>query len=186
MINFQFSIFPTSLKLRRASNFQKSRAGFTLVEAIVAIGVISVGFVGSLVLISKSSAQASILKDRVVAAHLAAEGLEVVHNIRDTNWLKGFPWRTGLDDTSNGTVNYNSTGVTNSDNQCLNWDGSTYFHTYTITCSTSFRRHIELATKSETIAGNNVSYLEVKSIMEWKEKSLTHSLTVIDHLYDWK
>lgn len=152
----------------------------------MSIGVISVGFVGSLVLLSKSASQSTILKDRVVAAHLAAEGIEIVHNIRDSNWLKGVNWRTDLADTTNGTVNYNSASVVNSDKQCLNWSGTVYLHTYTDACNTSFKRHIELATKSETIAGSSVSYMEVKSIIKWQEKGLEHSLTVIDHLYDWK
>lgn len=162
------------------------RQGFTLIEAIVAIGVISVGFVGSLVLISKSSSQSAILKDRVVAAHLAEEGLEVVHNIRDTNWLKGFDWRSGLVDTVNGTVNYDSTDVVNSDKQCLNWSGTLYLHTYTDVCNTSFKRRIEIETKTESVEGNNISYIEVKSIVSWKEKNADKSLTIIDHLYDWK
>ncbi len=180
-------------ELRSREN-QKSKmsAGFTLIEAIVAIGVISVGLVGSMVLLAKSSSQSSILKDRVVAAHLAAEGLEVVHNIRDTNWLKDFGWRTGLADTTVGIVDYDSTSVDTSDSsdarRCLNWNGSVYRHAVSpgYACSTAFKRHIELATKSETIGTSNVDYLEVKSIIEWKEKGLDKSLKVIDHLYDWK
>ncbi len=168
------------------------KSGFSLVEAIVAIGVISVGFVGSLVLISKSSAQASVLKDRVVAAHLAAEGIEVVRNIRDTNYLKGSPWLTDIPDTTSGIVDYNSDSVDDSDTsdsrKCMNWDGNAYKHAASpsYACSTSFKSHLEIATKTETISGNNISYLEIKSIVEWKEKGLNQSLTVIEHLYDWK
>ncbi|MEK7077848.1 MAG: prepilin-type N-terminal cleavage/methylation domain-containing protein [Patescibacteria group bacterium] len=182
MKNFQFSIF----------NFQKN-GGFTLVEAIVAIGVISVGFVGSLVLLSKSSSQASLLKNRVVVSHLAAEGVEVVRNIRDTNWLKGFPWRTGLADTTGGIVDYDSAAVDASDasegRKCLNWNGSFYRHALAsggYACNTTFKRHIELATKSETVSGQNVDYLEIKSIVEWREKTRTQTVTVVNHLYDWK
>ncbi|MDP3764282.1 MAG: type II secretion system protein [bacterium] len=171
-------------------NFKTS--GFSLVEAIVAIGVISVGFVGSLVLISKSSAQASVLKDRVVAAHLAAEGVEVVRNIRDTNYLKGSPWLTDIPDTLSGIVDYNSISVDASDSsearKCLNWSGSTYKHAVSpaYVCNTSFKSHLEITTKMETISGNNVSYLEIKSIVDWKEKNLNQSTMVIEHLYDWK
>ncbi|MEK7564621.1 MAG: type II secretion system protein [Patescibacteria group bacterium] len=166
--------------------------GFTLIEAIVAIGVISVGFVGSLVLISKSSSQASILKDRVVAAHLAEEGIEVVYNVRDTNWIKGLSWLINIPDTVSGIVDYDSGSIDISDSsearRCLNWDGNTYRHAVSpaYSCTTTFKRHIEITTKTETIAGTNINYIEVKSIVSWKEKSLDKSLTVIDHLYDWK
>ncbi|MBI2465871.1 MAG: prepilin-type N-terminal cleavage/methylation domain-containing protein [Candidatus Sungbacteria bacterium] len=168
-------------------------SGFTLIEAIVAIGVISVGFVGSLVLLSKSSAQASLLKNRVAVSHLAAEGIEVVRNIRDTNWLKGFDWRTGLADTASGIVDYDSAAVDASDTsdgrKCLNWSGSFYKHAVaadSYACNTTFKRHIELATKLETVSGQNVNYLEVKSIVEWREKTRAQTVTVVDHLYDWK
>ena len=164
--------------------------GFTLVEAIVAMGVIAVGFTGSLVLLSKSASQASGLKDRVVAAHLAEEGIELVRNIRDTNWLNPANpgWRSGLADTSTGLVNYDESFMTNNSDQnswCLNWNGTHYKHT-AAPCNTSFKRHMELATKSETISGQNVDYLEVKSAVEWRERGLTRNIIVIDHLYDWK
>ena len=175
------------------SQISKINGGFTLIEAIVAIGVISIGFVGSLVLLSKSSSQASLLKSRVVVSHLAAEGIEVVRNIRDTNWLKGFDWRTGLADTTNGIVDYDSAAMDVSDasesRKCLNWNGSFYRHALAsggYACNTTFKRHLELSSKSETISGAVVNYLEVKSIMEWREKTRTQTITVVDHLYDWK
>ena len=167
--------------------------GFTLVEAIVAMGVIAVGFTGSLVLLSKSTSQANSLKDRVIAAHLAEEGIELIRNIRDTNWLNpGNPgWRSGLNDTNNGLVNYDESFMTNNSDQnswCLNWNGTHYKHAAApnYICNTSFKRHMELATKSETISGQNVDYLEIKSVVEWREKSFNRNITVVDHLYDWK
>jgi len=174
--------------------------GFTLIEAIVAIGVISVGFVGSLVLLSKASSQAVAVKDRVVAAHLAAEGVEVIRNIRDTNWLKGRDWLNGLIEPSDaptgtivsGVVNYDSGAIDSSDSseprKCLNWDGSFYRHAAApaYVCTTSFGRQIVLQKKEENISGQNISYLEIKSAVQWKEKGVIKSLTVIDHLYDWK
>ena len=184
MKNFQFSIF----------NFQKS-GGFTLVETIVAIGVISVGFVGSLVLLSKSASQASTLKDRLIVAHLAEEGIEVVRNLRDTNWLKGFDWRAGLDDTSFALVNYNSTAIDTNGNvsgrECLNYGGFYVHPTVVSSCNTSFKRHIEITTKDDPDlidpnTGKKAQYMEVKSIVSWREKVSTKSLTVIDNLYDWK
>ncbi len=69
------------------ANYSKS-SGFTLLEGIVAIGVISVGLAGalSLALSNLSSAQGN--ERRIVAANLAREGIEFVRNQRDSNWLK--------------------------------------------------------------------------------------------------
>ena len=173
--------------------------GFTLIEAIVAIGVISVGFVGALVLLSKSASQVNLLKNRVIAAHLAEEGVEVVYNIRDTNWLNPANpgWRNGLDDTANGIVNYDSLSVTvNSDQNswCLNWDGAHYKHATgpSYICSTTFKRHIEIQTKDDVDlidpdTGQKLKYMEVKSVVTWQEKGQTHPpIVVIDNLYGWK
>lgn len=170
----------------------KTREGFTLIETIMAMGVIVVGLVGSLLLLAASSARASILKDRVIAAHLAEEGIEVARNIRDTNWLKNFDWRANLPDTAVGIVDYDSQAIDTSDGsegrRCLNWNGSFYRHAAGpgYACSTSFKRRIELRTLNETIAGQSVDYLEVKSVVEWREKGQNQVLNVIDHLYDWK
>lgn len=172
--------------------------GFTLVETIVAIGVISIGFVGSLVLLSKSASQASTLKDRLIAAHLAEEGIEVVRNLRDTNWLKGFDWRADLDDTNFALVNYNSPaiGIDIDGNvlsqDCLSYVGGFYAHlTEVSSCNTSFKRYIEITTKDDPDlidpdTGKKAQYMEVKSVVSWREKVSTKSLTVIDNLYDWK
>lgn len=177
-----------------------SKKGFTLIEAIVAIGVISIGFVGSLVLLSRASSQAIALKDRVVAAHIAEEGIEVARNIRDTNWLKGRDWLFGLIEPIeapsgteiSGVLNYDSSAIDDSDQsesrKCLNWNGSFYKHAVApaYACSTSFKRQITLTKKEEIISGQNISYLEIKSTVYWKEKGIVKNLTVIDHLYDWK
>src|SRR3989344_8702093 len=118
------------------------KRGFTLIEAIVAIAVISVGFIGSLSLLRYASSQASSLKDQVIAINLAAEGIEIVRNIRDSNWLKGnIDWRSGIPDTELGLVDYNSeyveTGSGVSGRDCLDWSGEFYTHSSSpVTCNT--------------------------------------------------
>lgn len=165
--------------------------GFTLIEAIVAIGVISVGFVGALVLLSKSSSQAGALRDRVIAAHLAEEGIEITRNIRDTNWLKNLGWRTGLGDTAFALVDYNSsaldTGATVASRECLNYSGGFYIHpAVAATCNSPFKRHIELSTGPADPDLGGAQPLIIKSVVSWTERINTPSITVIDYLYDWK
>jgi prepilin-type N-terminal cleavage/methylation domain-containing protein len=176
----------------------KDATGFTLIEVIAAIGVVSIGFVGSLVVLSKASSQAAAIKDRVVAVHLAAEGVEVIRNIRDSNWLQPNPWLHNIVlpnnkevtaivdyDTDNVYKNIDTSDLTEN-RECLNWDGSFYKHAVALNnyaCSTSFRRRIFLIEKKDS---DNVSYLEIKSRVRWKEKGISRELIVIDHLYDWE
>ena len=54
-------------------------------EAIVAIFVITTGIVGVLSLVTQTISSATFSKDKLIAAYLAQEGIEIVRNIRDTN-----------------------------------------------------------------------------------------------------
>ncbi len=90
---------------------RKNGAGFTLIEIIIAIFILSFAIVGiftafSIVLILTSDAV-----DRLTATYLTQEGIEIVRNIRDTNWLNmdlhpdlGYTWDrelTGCDISGN-------------------------------------------------------------------------------------
>ena len=64
------------------------KKGFTLVELIIALGVFSAGIMAAFTL---ALAGLNISKDnyaRIQAANLAREGIELVRNQRDSNWLK--------------------------------------------------------------------------------------------------
>lgn len=69
------------------NNIHKQR-GFTLVEGMIALTVISVGLIATLTLSISNILTALENERRAVAANLAREGLEVVRNQRDGNWLK--------------------------------------------------------------------------------------------------
>jgi type II secretory pathway pseudopilin PulG len=66
----------------------RSNQAQSLVETIVAVGIIMVGVVGTLTLAFSSVRAGTESEARVLAVNLAREGIEVVKNIRDSNWLK--------------------------------------------------------------------------------------------------
>ncbi len=69
---------------------------FTLIEIVVAIFIVTMGTVGAFSLIQRTIAFTVISSSRLVAANLAQEGIEIVRNTRDTNWLSGNLWDQGL------------------------------------------------------------------------------------------
>lgn len=76
---------------------KKRSAGFTLLEMIVAISIL----ISGVLVVYASSAQLLAYtysnQYRLVASYLAQEGVEVVRNIRDENWINGEEdWREGL------------------------------------------------------------------------------------------
>ena len=63
--------------------------GFSLLETLVVIAVITVGLVGIMGLIVYITSIGQVSPNEIIAANLAQEGIEVVRNIRDSNWLEG-------------------------------------------------------------------------------------------------
>jgi prepilin-type N-terminal cleavage/methylation domain-containing protein len=76
---------------------RRGQAGFTLVEAMVAIAILSMSITGPLVIAQKGIASAVYSRDQVTAFYLAQEAVEYVRNVRDTNANKTPPLgREGL------------------------------------------------------------------------------------------
>ncbi len=155
----------------------KNNRGFTLLETIVAVGLIMVGFVAVLVLITTSLFYISNIQDRLAAANLIAEGIEVVRNIRDNNWLQNRTWNSGLANGDYQTA-YNSMSLSsyNGSPLLLNSNG---LYNYTSGATTSYVRKISIA---------NLSNYEIRIIttVTWQRRGITYSSSAEDHLFNWK
>ncbi|MBI2640459.1 MAG: type II secretion system protein [Candidatus Sungbacteria bacterium] len=62
-----------------------SQLGFTLLETIVALAVILAALVGPVALITRGIFDFSFAKNKITAANLAQEGIELVRAVRDNN-----------------------------------------------------------------------------------------------------
>lgn len=81
-----------------------SRRGSTIIEVIVALGVISVGLFASANLVYSNLALVDRDTDEVVAVNLAREALEIGKQVRDSNWLAGRPFDAGIVVGNDGTM----------------------------------------------------------------------------------
>lgn len=70
--------------------------GQGLLEAIVAMGILSTAIAASLTLATTALRAEGDAADMVVAGNLAREGIEVVRGLRDQNWNSGGVWDGGL------------------------------------------------------------------------------------------
>lgn len=68
-------------------NFCHNTQGQGLLELIVAMGIIVSGLVGTLSLTISNQTASQDSADRLVATNIAREGIEVIRNMRDSNWL---------------------------------------------------------------------------------------------------
>lgn len=86
--------------------------GQSMLELIVAIGIIVSSVVATIGLVIATTTTSAASKAQILAANLAREGVEVVRSLRDTNWLvadSGFsnvPWNAELVDGTPGNYDY--------------------------------------------------------------------------------
>ena len=74
----------------------ESKQGQGLLEMIIAIGIILTGLFSTVTLVTASLNEAGESAARLGAVNLAREGVEVSRSIRDSNWLAGAVWNSGL------------------------------------------------------------------------------------------
>ncbi|MDP2629872.1 MAG: segregation/condensation protein A [Candidatus Uhrbacteria bacterium] len=101
----QRSVFVTQSELfhdivisRNPSPALSDQRGQTLLEVLGGFFVIAIGLVGIMSLATTNVRNDGIGLSRLIATNLARESIEVVRNIRDSNWLSDKPWYIGLVD----------------------------------------------------------------------------------------
>lgn len=159
--------------------------GFTILEVILAITVLTLAVGGSFVLISQTIGSVSVVQSRLIASYLIQEGLELVRNIRDTNWLKNQPWNQNLG-KENWEGDYLTFTLTPCPSPCqydnLSFlgidEGGFYGYNYSSGNETIFKRKI-------TISDGEFDKFKVSVEVLWKERGQLHSLTAQEYLYNW-
>lgn len=79
------------------SGFMIHEAGQGLLEAVIALGIIITGVVAALTLAIGSLSGAGESESRIIAANLAREGIEMVRNVRDSNWVAERSWDVSIE-----------------------------------------------------------------------------------------
>ncbi len=152
--------------------------GFTLIEALVALVILTIALGPALILASNLSATASVVKNNLIAANLAQESVEVVRALRDTNWFNGAAFDSGLADGIY-RVEWNSDSlIPLGSNPPLKVNNGLY--NYSIGADTIFKRTIIL-TKV------NAAELKVVSDITWTERgNRPRDISVESHLFNWR
>lgn len=125
--------------------------GFTLVETILAISVISIAIAAATQLTQSSLKMGRESMNQYVAFHLAEEGLEMVRNLRDSNWLQNKSWRDSIAD---GTY----TIVENTDGPGAPWKLQAVASNASTPEMNKFTRIIEIKTSEAMRVTSRVMY----------------------------
>jgi len=74
----------------------KMNKGFTILELMITIVVISIGVLGAYSVIQDILLSTAKSSNRLTATYLAQEGIELVRNERDTNWIRNNGWTDNI------------------------------------------------------------------------------------------
>jgi prepilin-type N-terminal cleavage/methylation domain-containing protein len=179
--------------------FKKQR-GFTVLETIVAISVLSLSISGVFSAVQQSLSQSIISKDEVKVFYLAQEAVDIIRNKRDSNQLsktKGLPvsWLDGITQGGDGvhicpfghtcTVNAVDLQIvdcgTGGWGTCpvLNQDPTTFLYSYNTSYpATNFRREIQI----ESIDAKEIA---ITVQISWSKGSLPLRFKVKTLLLNW-
>jgi len=176
----------------------KLQAGFTLIETLVAISLVSVAIVAPMSLVSRSLASAFYARDQVTAYHLAQEGIEAVRAIRDGNILMLTLGQTlpcgeqnilcDIPRDQDFKVDARFSVPTQVAISCggacpvLQTDGVLYGYGSGLTENTRFTRTL----RAEYVAGSGDNEIRVESTVSWYNAARQqNSFTIYENMYRW-
>lgn len=166
-------------------NKRKNQKGFTLLETIIAVGIVTVGTLGVFSAVAKYSRQSQQESENLVATYLCQEGIELVKNIRDTNWVTAASWKAGIDGvtpacSSGCEGDYSSTSLTqwSSSGNNLYIQSSTGLYGYTYSSGDTKTPY----TRKITINPVGDDELDVIVDVYWE----SYTTTVKENIFNWR
>lgn len=177
------------------------KTGFTLVETLVAISILSIAVVAPMSLVSQGLISAFYARDQVIAYFLAQEAIESVRNVRDGNILLtayGTPTNLMNGIPVNGApfvIDTRNNQITSCSGTCpqLKTDGTFYAHGATpFSMSepgwtpTPFTRTVTAAYVKNPDTTDNLNEITVTVTMSWRSGSLPpRSFSLSENMYRW-
>lgn len=161
-------------------------AGFTLLETIVAISILTIAVAGPMTLASRSIGSVSESKNGMISFYLAQESMEYIRNKRDNNVFSGLDWLDGFGLCINGKqccIDAVNDNIKRYPNTCgfVKYDetGGNYYN-HSTGDDTIFTRIAEI-----TKIGVNEAEIEVS--VSWINKfGANKSVVLVEHIFDWK
>jgi len=151
---------------------KKKQRGFTLVELMIVVLIISIGLVGAMDLFSRIFIQTRFISTKLAAAYLAQEGIEIVRNIRDTNWLQNNDWDLGIG-SGDQQADYSDQALFAFEDTYLQLDND-FYHYNGSNNNTKFKRNINIQKNEDEIS--------ITATVSWDN----YEVQVFEKLYNWK
>lgn len=159
----------------------KNNKGQALIETMVALSVISVGLLGIFALLSSSLGFNRLVSERHIATYLAAEGIELVKNLIDTNVINDKSWNSNIGQ-GDYEIDYHDTALSSWNDKFLLYDVAGGFYGYVSGVETKYKRKI-------TIKALDAEFdqMQVNSIVRWAGRGgAEFEVNLEDRFYNWR
>jgi len=144
------------------------KKAFSLIEVLVFITILSLFFIAAMAVVTFSLRNMKASEYKILAAHLAEEGMEWVRSEKEVDWSQ-FTTK----DTGGGTT------------YCiidLNWNNSVPCTNYTLGTPAIFKREL----KVDNQAGNPVTTTDVEVTVSWTDGTTVFQVPVKTVLKVWE
>jgi prepilin-type N-terminal cleavage/methylation domain-containing protein len=176
--------------------YWKKSYGFTLVETLVAVSILSLSILASFTAVQTGIKSSTVARDQVTAFYMAQEAIEFIKNIRDenalhsisgvsTNWLASMAASAGdpcyfgktcIIDSPLKTITSCSGGFGTCQN--LKQDSVSGLYGYTSTwTATNFKREIQF----QSVSANEITII-VK--ITWTNRSTSNSFQITESFFN--
>lgn len=177
----------------KISKIKKAVRGFTLIETLVAVLLLTTSIAGPLTLASKGLSAALVARDQMIAFYLAQDAVEYVRYVRDSNKLAGNPWLTNLSactGASGCTIDPTAGTITACSGTCpliqkYSPSAGVAYFSYVSGNATpqQFRRTVTLAAPSTGEVTEEVLTVAVS----WRAQSgVVRTISVRENIFDWQ
>ena len=161
----------------------KINNGQMIIEAMIGMGIVVVGLLGVLSLVSRSTSLNRVVSNQIIGNYLAAEGIEISKNIIDTNIINGNPWNIGFETPGNFEVDFKSRNLLTDENRYILFDSGPSLYGYSENLEnglpTNFKRTI-------IIMPVGTDEIKVNSIVKWTGRGGGNfEINLEDHFFNW-
>ncbi|TSC67308.1 MAG: Uncharacterized protein G01um101472_459 [Parcubacteria group bacterium Gr01-1014_72] len=169
------------------------RAGFTLIETLVAISILMTAVAGPLTIAQRSLSTARGMRNQVTAMYLAQDAAEFVRSARDENLIKGSEMLSGIEGScKNRKCTVDSSKQSSQFSNCpganpgvcppLLFDGAKGLYNYDTGVVSPFLREVQIL---NPFGGEGDEALLIVTV-SWTEGTIPKNITVRESLFEWR